>query len=108
MRRLALTTILLLPVAPAFADPASNAERILFCKTIEADLEKEAADMALDRKACLTNTSMVSNAVDGGIRKLEGTLKFNSPARLGFGMKCTATYKIPLSKKSVATLGSCG
>jgi hypothetical protein len=108
MRLHALATILLLSAPPAIAEPASKAERILFCKTIVSNLEKEAADMALDYKACLANGSIASNPAGDNKRKIGGAVKFNSPARLGFDMTCTATYAAPLRKKSVAELGVCG
>ncbi len=93
--------------APAFADPASTAERALFCRTIGKGLEEEAADMALDEKACLANGSVQSNARPDGKREIKGRLGFRAPGRPAFALNCAATYAPPLTKKTVATLGAC-
>jgi hypothetical protein len=106
-QRLALAIALLFS-APAFAEPASKDERVLFCKTIDKGLEEEAADMALDMKACLANASIASNAISDGKREIKGKLGFRAPGRPAFTLSCAATYAPPLTKKSVATLGTCG
>lgn len=105
--RFALAMMMLLPATMALAEPASNAERRLFCKTIDAALEEEQADMALDAKACRTNAAIVSEEIAGGKRALKGKLKFRAPGRPSFELACDATYQIPLTAKSVATLGAC-
>jgi hypothetical protein len=107
VERLALAIALLFS-APAFAEPASKDERVLFCKTIDKGLEEEAADMALDMKACLANASIASNAISDGKREIKGKLGFRAPGRPAFTLSCAATYAPPLTKKSVATLGTCG
>jgi len=91
----------------AFADPASKDERALFCKTIDKGLEEEAADMALDDKACLANGAVQSNTRPEGKREIKGRLGFRAPGRPPFTLNCAATYAPPLAKKTVATLGAC-
>lgn len=107
MKKAAIATMLVIYAPAAFADGASKEERALLCKTIDKGLADEAADMALDRKACLASGAVESNALPGGKREIKGRLAFRAPARPTFTLTCTATYAPPLASKTVATLGTC-
>lgn len=107
MKNAALATILILHAPAAFAEPASKDERALLCKAIEKATEEEAADSAVDDKACLANGAIQSTALADGKREIKGKIGFRAPGRPPFTMNCAATYAPPITKKSVVALGAC-
>jgi hypothetical protein len=58
---------------------ASKIERIKLCRDVNALLERQKADAALDMKDCLRNATISSILFSEGIIVVEGSLKINTP-----------------------------
>lgn len=106
MNRLALMAVALFLPSQAFAAAATKAERVLFCRLIEASLEEHGADMGLDAKACRRNSSIRSRSLRGGVREIRGRAIFNAPGRPPFKLTCVARYSPPLTT-GAANIESC-
>lgn len=93
-----IATIIALSSLTAFAQvstkaqPASKKDKQILCKSVDKQLEADAADAAVDLTKCL-KTKMTSRLVSEGIIEVTGKVPFNSPSR-NFTSKCSVSYDV--------------